>query len=316
MVYLIFGKNTFSSQKKLKEIISERKEFFKENLDIFEFSGKDMSFDNFKKEYLNESMFRQKQIFILRYVFSNQRFKEEFLKEKRFFKKDKIIIFFEEDIKDRSKDPLYKMIKKNGQIYEFKKPGLGEVRKFIKGELSRMGYGMDLRALNKFINFVGEDLWRISYELKKLMTYKYGEKEIEEKDVILLVKPKIDINIFKTIDAIADKNKKKALEYVYGHLEKGDPPLYILTMITYQFRNLLIIKEKVESLKGNVNLVQLQKMFPEIKPFVVMKSFRQSKKFSLERLKRIYRKIFQVNLSIKVGKLKPEEALELLILDI
>jgi len=51
-------------------------------------------------------------------------------------------------------------------------------------------------------------------------------------------------------------------------------------------------------------------------PFVIKKSLWQARKFSLEELKRIYRKIFQIDLNIKTGRLDPQIALDLLITEI
>jgi DNA polymerase III delta subunit len=48
-------------------------------------------------------------------------------------------------------------------------------------------------------------------------------------------------------------------------------------------------------------------------PFVVKKSLQQASKFTLEELKKIYQKIFQVDLDIKTGRIEPEVALDLFI---
>ncbi len=48
-------------------------------------------------------------------------------------------------------------------------------------------------------------------------------------------------------------------------------------------------------------------------PFVVRKSYDQSRQFSLSDLKKIYQKIFQIDFDVKTGKVEPEMALDLLI---
>ena len=156
-------------------------------------------------------------------------------------------------------------------------------------------------------------------EIKKLVAYKTGHNqittvtklcpEIEREDVELLVKSKIEIDIFKTIDAIAAKNKKRALKLLKAHLEKGDSPLYLLSMINFQFRNLLIIKDLIEK-----NLSPYS--FTNLHPYVIKKSISLLGKFSFSELKKIYQKIFEVDLDIKTGKIEPEMALDLLITEI
>lgn len=59
----------------------------------------------------------------------------------------------------------------------------------------------------------------MSNEIKKLVSYK-NNKIIKLEDIGLLVRSKIETDIFKTIDAIAEKNKKQALNLLHKHLEK------------------------------------------------------------------------------------------------
>ncbi|MCX6720019.1 MAG: hypothetical protein NTV36_02835, partial [Candidatus Staskawiczbacteria bacterium] len=132
-------------------------------------------------------------------------------------------------------------------------------------------------------------------------SYKVGGNVTRE-DVALLVKPNIENDIFKTIDALASKNKKLALSLLHKHLDNGDNSLYLLSMIAYQFRNLLIIKENPRN--------------SGLHPFVVQKSLYLCNQFTIEQLKKIYRKIFQVDLDIKTGKVEPELALDLLLAEI
>jgi len=151
----------------------------------------------------------------------------------------------------------------------------------------------------------------LSNEIKKLANYKNKEK-IENKDIELLVKPKIESDIFKTIDAIAVKNKKQALELIKKHLEKGDSPLYLLSMINFQFRNLLQVRDLIERQKS----FYVFSKKTQLHPYVIKKSYSQAQKFKISELKKIYQKIFEVDLNIKTGKVEPETALDFLIAEI
>jgi DNA polymerase III delta subunit len=72
-------------------------------------------------------------------------------------------------------------------------------------------------------------------------------------------------------------------------------------MINFQLRNLLIVKSGA---KLNAH------------PYVIKKTVRQAGNFSLGDLKKIYQKIFQVDVGIKTGKIDPEVALDLLIAEV
>ena len=79
-------------------------------------------------------------------------------------------------------------------------------------------------------------------------------------------------------------------------------------MVAYQFRNLLIIKELME--KGEPYGAIAKKS--GLHPFVVQKTYYLCNQFSLLELKKIYNKIFQTDADIKIGKIEPELALDLL----
>jgi len=167
--------------------------------------------------------------------------------------------------------------------------------------------------IKKLVNFKGGPAFASAFagaSADKKATV--GKGKIEKKDVLALVKPKIETDIFKTIDAIAAKNKKEAFLLVKKHLEKGDSPSYILAMINFQFRNLLIVKDLIEKGKS------LDAILKEVNlhPFVVKKSYTFSKKFEFDELKKIYQKIFQADLNIKTGKMDSKSALEMLLIEI
>ena len=135
-------------------------------------------------------------------------------------------------------------------------------------------------------------------EINKLSNYKRGSV-VKKEDVELLVKPNIENDIFKTIDALASKNKKLALSLLHKHFDNGDiASLFALTMIAYQFRNLLIIKELQNTQPYGVIAKK-----SGLHPFVVQKSFYLCNQFSMPELKKIYQKIFQADLDIKTGKI-------------
>jgi len=96
----------------------------------------------------------------------------------------------------------------------------------------------------------------------------------------------------------------------YKHIERGDSPFYILTMINFQFRNLLLVKDLEAK-----SLSEITSILKPMHPFVVKKSLSLAKKFTIQELEKIYVKLFQMDLAVKTGKIKPEMALELLIID-
>jgi DNA polymerase-3 subunit delta len=312
---LIHGKNSVLSKEKLDEILKERKQFFEEDSIAFDFSQENNDFYSVKSEISNESMFFKKRVVVLKSVFENSKLGEEIIAQEEWLKKKAGSIIFFESSSVSKNDVLYKFIKKYGHIYEFEETDILKIKDFVKTRLLKDGFKIEQTALTLLINSTNKDLWRLKYELEKLIAFKFEEKVITKEDVEKLVKPEIESDIFKTIDAIARKDKKEAIKLIHLHLEKGDSAPYIFSMIAFQFRNMLIIKDKIERSAG-INQFQLKRELKGINPFVIQKSLWLIKDFSLPQLEKIYKKIFQMDLSVKNGKMQPEEALEVLLLDI
>jgi DNA polymerase-3 subunit delta len=140
----------------------------------------------------------------------------------------------------------------------------------------------------------------VENEIMKLVSY---SKNISEKNIDLLIHPNHETNIFDTVDAIAVKDKKKAINLIKNHVEKGESAIYILAMIASQIRNILSVKS------GGAGQLGMH-------PFVFRKTTYQAKNFSLEELKNIYSRITQLDSEIKVGKIDQSIALDVLISEI
>ena len=307
MIIFLYGEDTYRMREKLKEIIERHKKIHKSGLNLNYFDD----FTNFKEGIRQTSMFKEKKLAVITNAFANPDFKEKFLENKKdFLKTEDIILIYEE--KDFNKNnSLFKFLKKDAKSQEFKFLVGQRLKTWIKKEFDRYGTKTDPGVLEKLIEYIGNDLWQMSNEIKKLASFR-NKETIRAEDIELLVRSKIETDIFKTIDAIAEKNKKQALNLLHKHLEKGDSPLYLLSMINYQFRNLLIVKDFIEKYKPYDVILRKSGLHP----FVVKKTYYQSQKFTFQELKKIFQKIFRIDLDIKTGRIQPETALDLLIAEI
>jgi len=250
-------------------------------------------------------MFKEKKLIVVTEVFSNSDFKKAFLKEGKIFVASENVIIFYEEKKPLAKDLFSVFLKRHGKSQEFEIIAGQKLKSWTKKEFKKLKTEIEDSALNKLIEFVGGNLWQMANEIKKLSDFKNREKVLI-KDVTLLIKPKIESDIFKTIDAIASKDKIRALKLINSHIEKGESPFYLFTMINYQFRNLLITKDVLERNLSPFGSLKLH-------PFVIKKSCALAGKFSLLELKKIYQRIFKIDLNIKTGKIDPEAALDLFV---
>jgi len=313
MIYFLYGEDSYRSKRKLEEIVEGHKKVHKSGLNLIYINAEETTFDDFYNNFKITSMFAEKKLIVLKDVFKDKNFQEKFLDNIKNIEKIKdIVVIHEENLPDQRTKFFKALNKKSGEIksQNFIKLTPAEMRKWVAAEFIKNKLKADSAAIDLLVNFIGSDLWRASNEINKLSNYKRGGTVIKE-DVVALVKADTENDIFKTIEALASKNKKLALSLFHQHLDSGDNALYLLSMITYQFRNILIIKE----LQGNVPYGFIAGK-TGLHPFVVQKTYYLCDKFSMSELKKIYQKIFQVDSEMKTGQIEPETALDLLLTEI
>ncbi len=305
MILLLHGKCNFLSLRELKKITSEQK---KKGSSLEYVDLKEKHYQNFKSAFFSRSMFSKKKTVVVKNGAGNERFEKKFLKDKeRFLASPYLLIFYSR--KKLKKTKLLKFLEKNSKTKEFEKLSKGKLRKWIKNEASRYNAELTPSALKALLSLQRKDLWRLSLEINKLANYKGASKEkgatITKKDVDFLIREEVEKDIFKSIDALALKKKKKALTLIKNHLEEGDHPAYLLSMIAWQISRLLVIKEREERGESLKDLGW--------HPYVVKKSRRISRNFSLKELKSFFHLTADFDLKIKTGRVDPELALELLV---
>lgn len=311
MIIFLYGADTFRQKQKLNEIIESYKEKHKKGFGLIFFDCQKNDCQDLRNEIETGSIFKEKKLIVLRNVFSNKKFKDDFLENgKVFLESDDLILICEENDIDK-RDGLFKFLEKKAKAQEFQSLSEEKLIAWIKNEFKKHKTEIDPYVARKLFIFAGDDVWQLENEIKKLICYSAGKK-ITETDVVLLVRPKIENDIFKTIDSLTMGKKNEALRLIHKHLEKGDSPLYLLSMINFQFRNLLEVKDLMEKNTPYYGIIKKSGLHP----FVVKKTYSQAQRFTISKLKKIYQKIFQADLSAKTGKMDPEDALDLLIASI
>ena len=313
MQIVLYGFEPFLADQKLKEIIGNYRRTQKSGLSLHIFDVDNFDLDDFKQVLETVSMFEEKKLIVLKNFFledadSAGKILELAKKADAEESKDIVIVFFEAGAPVKNKE-FDKLLKKPNLFQEFKKLEGARLNAWIQKEFEKLEAKIESRAISILTQSVGSDLYRLKNEIDKLAAYK---KLITEKDVVEMVTPDFHSDIFAVIDAIAKKDKKLALKILNEHIENGESEIYLLTMIIYQFRNLLRVKSLIE---GGVSPDNIAKKIG-LHPFVVKKSIIASRLFSFEELKNIYQKLFDIDLKIKIGEMEPQMALNLFVVEL
>src|SRR3989338_3282148 len=299
MNILLYGPDTFRSSAKLKEIISRYKGSGKKGLNVLEAGT--ISSQDVETELVSSSMFKERKLLVFKHAFQEKPIKDFFLSHTELLEKaDHTLIFFEEkDIS--SKDGFFQFLEKNGKVQKFDILSGPHLLSWIAKEGEKYSVSISKEAGKELAALFENDLWSLAQEIQKIALFKLSakEQEILVEDVKALSHhASFKTDIFATVDAIGRKKKELALELLHGHLAKGDSPIYLLSMIHFQFRNILQVKD---SARENIHM----------HPFVAKKSKELGSLFSMDELKAVYEKIWKTDLAVKTGTMDGETALDL-----
>lgn len=204
---------------------------------------------------------------------------------------------------------LYKKLLKADKVAEFPALQPEQVKRWIKKEVEERGGDIDIVAINKLQEYVGNDLWRLSNEIDKLISF---NKNITAENIELLVSAQIENNIFKLTDAVARKNLQDALREHQNLVSSGEHGNYILSMLVYQYRNLLILKDTQTRAKTTSSWDLAKKS--GIHPYAAQKIWPLLNLFSLPELKKSYKLLLDFDVALKTGKIEEKTGLTLLII--
>jgi len=114
-------------------------------------------------------------------------------------------------------------------------------------------------------------------------------------------KPTIPKHVFGFLDALGYKNRQKSFLELHRLLDQGESPVYLLTMMVWQIRNLLSVK-----VTGSQGVKKMN-------PFVRRKAQSQVKNFEEEDLVGVFRKLLGAEVALKTTAQDPVLVLDCLV---
>ena len=199
-----------------------------------------------------------------------------------------------------------------GYVRAFNVPQGRLLEQWINQRVSAQGGSILPTASSLLASKVGQDLRLLGMEIEKLISYTGPGRPIEPADVELLTPYGSHTSIFELVDAIGQQRRQAASLLLRKKIENGEEPLYLLAMIIRQFRLLIQVKEKLNQGFRSHEISDRVK----IHRFVAGKLVNQAANFSLDQLENIYRRLLEIDVSIKTGRVEPVVALDTLVVEL
>ncbi|HEY4474451.1 MAG TPA: DNA polymerase III subunit delta [Candidatus Paceibacterota bacterium] len=255
------------------------------------------------------SLFGEVKLIVVKNLFSNKNDSDRvvgLIKSQNLFKEKGTVVLLVEnqDKKElvKSKVLFNLLTGKEAMVRNFENLEGENLAKWIMGEFVLRKCSVGPEAMRELIAIAGNDSWVLANEIDKLCNFKM-EGVVKKEDVALLGFKKIDLNIFDFVDAMAGKNKARAYEILFKEIKNGRDPYYLLTMMVYQFRNLIIIKDLQKRGYSESEMAKRTK----INPFVIKKTTKSPVTFN-EAVK-TYDRFLTLDTGFKAGKVNLEDSL-------
>jgi len=309
--YLLYGTEKFLIDKEVKNIIS------KNNIEEINISKYDLELNSLN-EILDDantiSLFSNNKLIIVEnaYIFSrvqnkkidNLEILENYLKNNN----DTIIIFINNNEKIDSIKKIVKLIKEKGVIKEFNP--LKNINSTVKTMFD--DYKISDSSINLLIDRVGNNLELIYQEVEKLKIYKIEDKIITNTNIEDAVVENINIDIFKFVDDIINKNKKSAIKTYKELLKLNEEPIKIIALLASKFRLMYQANKLAKKGYTEENISEILKVHKYPVHLAILSGYKYNSQILLKYLN----DLADLDIGIKTGEKDKELALELFILSL
>lgn len=214
-------------------------------------------------------------------------------------------LFVEEEVDKRGK--MYKAVKSKGRAVELPFQDENTLKRWVAGQIGRENKRITETDLVYFLNKVGIDMGNITKELEKLFCYALERDVITREDIDAVCVTQISNHIFDMVNAVAEKQQKKALDLYYELLALKEPPMRILFLLTRQYRGLYQVKQLAQKGYGRKEIAEKAGLHP----FAVGKYMEQAKRFQVKELRAILEDSVDIEQQVKTGLLTDSLAVEI-----
>jgi DNA polymerase-3 subunit delta len=223
-----------------------------------------------------------------------------------------LIDFIDMGKKALQNNALFQAISVGSEVRPFPTLKASKLTQWIEERVTAEGGSISRQALNILMENIGGDLITMSNEVSKLTAYT-AARMIEEKDVRLVVSASREADIFAMVDAVVDRRAGAAELILERLLQNGVVPQQILAMLARQIQMLIQVRELKKARRPTA---EIQTRLGIFNSFRWDKLSSRSEKYTLEKLKTIYRSLLATDLAIKTGKLEGDLAVNILVADL
>ncbi|MFQ5597300.1 MAG: DNA polymerase III subunit delta [Nitrospiria bacterium] len=229
-----------------------------------------------------------------------------------------LLVFISEKPDMRKK--LFTTLKRRATVIHCPRMIDRQLSGWIHHEAEKRGIRLSQEGIWSLKEQIGNDLSSLQREIEKLALYATIEKtgsedqirEVSDEILQMTIGCGRSHSIFELTRAVGEKDKEMALRLLHCLLEEGAHPLFILSMLTRQLRQMTIAGEM---LAAGSSVAEVSKKIP-MPPGLFKRFLQQLKKWRRDETRRGLMLSLSADSQLKGGGISPKIILDIMILDL
>ncbi len=302
MIVTITGENQYQAKQQLLELVEQFKDENSE-LGVNTFDGIETTKEQLSEAVMSVSLLSPVSLTVVYLASANKDLSTYIIENLETVPEDNTLVLYETDIDKRG--TFYKTIKKQTDFHDHKKLDGFDLINWVVDYAQSQNGEIDRAAASFLADRVGQDQYRLSSEIDKLVNY---SNKITKSDIEELVEPEPKETIFQLLDFATSGQSKKAVKTYRGLRSQRIEPHYVIAMIGWQLSNLLLVSASEQT---NPNAIAKE---VGLSPFVVKKAQSVLRRMSKADLRRILILTVDADMQIKSSAVDADGVVEQLIL--
>jgi len=221
-----------------------------------------------------------------------------------------VLVFVDGEL--NASNPLLRLLAPVAEVREFESLRQRAVPDWIRTRAHNMELSISPQAVSMLAELVGNDLRALSQEMEKLGVYADG-RQIEEDDVRALVASAREASVFAMVDAVVEGRAGQAVRLLEELRGEGASSSMALSMITRQYRNLILAKELT---LARLSPAEIGQRLGIRSDYPLRKVLEQSRRYSLQQLEDAFSRLLEADAAIKRGVYDENLAVDILLDDL
>lgn len=312
MIIFLYGEDTYRLKENRATVLSSYRTKHKSGFNLFEIDASEPeALARIADALKSVSLFDEVKLLHVSGLFSDSEIAEKFvslLKELKIASEPKIVVLVTHmgsATEAKPKEAFVFLANEKNLVRNFASLTGIKLQNWIKQEGKAQNLVFGPGALARFVAIGGKDSWARILNLQKLANYSQGQPVSAATVSQLIGSDAAEPNIFEFIDAWGSGRSVQAFGLLAAELNYGRDPYYLLSMIMYQVRNMLLVKDLSDR---NLSAAAISQK-SSLHPFVVKKMLSAVQKLSLGDIRSLYSHVLDLEQGTKQGRQDLEDGL-------